>query len=419
MLVKNIKYSVLFKVIGMGLTLLMVPMLLNVLGVAGYGVWAALTSLIVWITLFDFGMGHALKNTVSKSVAIGLPQNAHHEFFQVLKISTISVLVILFIFFIALYYVDLLNKNPYVTMIIFLPLILLFPLKTANFVLQGARLIALESGLLFINTLLFFLFIGVLYLLDFEISLITIATGFVVSYLISIVLISNKALALLELSLKDLSKVRDVKFDFDRVQVGFKFFGLQVSSLVLYSLGTVLVFSYLSSESAAQFDVVSKIFVFGLSFFTIAIGAFWPEITTHLSKKEFIKIYKLYVKMLLLSLLFSLFAFVVAYYSPQIIQLWTGSQIQVKKEEAYFFALLVSFQAIAYSGAVVLNAFERINIQLTLSIFATVFMVPLTVYLFDIGYGIEAVPFASAILTFLAMVYCNSHAYILIRRGLS
>lgn len=417
MLIKNISYSVIFKVFGMALSLFMVPLLLKILGVSAYGVWSSLTSMIIWMTLFDFGMGNALKNTVSKSIVQKTPREAHDEFFQVLKITIVSAFVLLIMFFFAIKYFDLLHDNYVVSIILFVPFIVFFPFKIASFILQGARLIALDSGLMFLSVLLFFLSISIFSTFLVELNLTFVAFAFVFSYMISLMLLFFKAINVLELSYKDFSKILNVKFDFLRVKLGLKFFGLQLSSLVLYSFGTVFVFSYLSSEHAAQYDITNKVFIFGLSLFTIVIGAFWPEITTHLAIKNFDKIKSLYKKMLFLALIFSLLSFAMAYFSPLVVQIWTASKIEISRSQALFFALLVSFQAIAYSGAVILNVFEKINIQLIFSILSTVLMLPFTIYLVDIGYSIEAVPLASAVLTFSSMIYCNFHAYTLIRKG--
>ncbi|WPL10444.1 hypothetical protein Thiosp_00159 [Thiorhodovibrio litoralis] len=396
---------------------MMVPLLLKALGINEYGVWAALTSLIVWMNLFDFGMGHALKNTVSKSIATKRIVDAKEEFLQVFKISFISSVVIAVIFLASLTFVDLLNKNLVVSLILFLPIILFFPLRVASFVLQGARRIALDACLMFLNTLLFFVIVAELCFFDISVSLIVLAIAFVGSYLFSIIIGAIEAIKILELKSGDFKRLFGVKLDLIRIILGLKFFGLQLSSLVLYSFGTVIVFSFLSSAQAAQFDVVSKIFVFGLSFFTIVIGAFWPEIVTHIANDNITMIRRLYFRMTVLAVIFSFAALCVAYFSPLIIQIWTDTKIEVTSSETIFFAILVSFQSFAYSGAVVLNAFEKIDIQLALSLAASFLMIPLSRYFINMGYGIEAIPIVSSIFTFFAMVYCNVHACKILKMG--
>lgn len=415
MLVKNISYAVFFRLAAMGLSLLMVPLLLKLLGVANYGTWAALTSLIVWITLFDLGMGNALKNTVSKSLVTKDLKPAQSELFQVIKITLLSSFILLVGFFTASRFVGLFNNNWTVAFILFVPLILSFPLRVASFVLQGARKIALDSGLVFLNSILLFVIVFILYFLKIDIDLFYMSIAFTISNFISVFLVWVQATKTLNLPVLNISRILSARFDLKRINVGLRFFGLQISSLVLYSIGVVVVYSYLSSEHAAQFDVVNKVFVFGLGFFTIVIGAFWPEISTHLAENNIAKIKILYFRMLGLSILFSLGAFIVAYFSPYILQVWTNSQIVIRAEQAMFFAMLVSFQAIAYSGAVILNVYERVNIQLLFSLIATVLMVPFSVFLINHQFGIEAIPIAAGGLTFFAMLYCNIHAYLLIK----
>lgn len=415
MLVKNISYAVFFRLAAMGLSLLMVPLLLKLLGVANYGTWAALTSLIVWITLFDLGMGNALKNTVSKSLVTKDLKPAQRELFQVIKITLLSSFILLVVFFTASRFVDLINNNWIVAFILFVPLILSFPLRVASFVLQGARKIALDSGLVFLNSILLFVIVFILYFMKIDIDLFYMSIAFTISNFTSVFLVWVQATKTLNLPALSISRILSARFDLKRINVGLRFFGLQLSSLVLYSIGVVVVYSYLSSEHAAQFDVVNKIFVFGLGFFTIVIGAFWPEISTHLAENNIAKIRSLYFRMLGLSILFSFGAFIVAYFSPYILQVWTNSQILIRAEQAMFFAMLVSFQAIAYSGAVILNVYERVNIQLLFSLIATVLMVPFSAFLINHQFGIEAIPIAAGGLTFFAMLYCNIHAYMLIK----
>ena len=87
MLAKNFSYSIVYKILALIISLTLVPLLIDILGVEEYGLWVTFTSLLVWISLFDFGLGYALKNTVSKSLANSAIKNAQQETFQILKIT--------------------------------------------------------------------------------------------------------------------------------------------------------------------------------------------------------------------------------------------------------------------------------------------------------------------------------------------
>ncbi len=418
MIIKNFTFSIFYKILGMIASLVLVPVLISILGVEQYGVWVTLTSLLVWISLFDFGLGYALKNTVTKSLANNKIQNAQSEAYQTLKITMIVSVFMLIIFAIFLFNTEILYENLYLALILFIPFIVFFPFKIGNAILQGARKIVLESGLLFINTALFMISIYTFYLLKLKIELLELGLLFVSSYLISLFLIWIFSIRVIKIKFFDVVKIFNQKLDFQRIKVGSKFFGLQLSSLVLYSMGTIIIFSYLSATQAANFNVVNKIFLFGFSIFSIIIAVFWPEISHNLEKNDFKKMRKLYFIMLFLSFVFTISAFLFSYIVPSVIEIWTNNKIHIKQSETIYFSFLVSVQAMAYSGAVILNAFERINYQLALSLLSTTLMFPIAIYFINHGYGISSIPLAAGLLTLLPLFYCNIHAIKLIYKGL-
>jgi O-antigen/teichoic acid export membrane protein len=417
MLIKNFSYSIFYKIIGLLVSLSLVPLLINILGVENYGLWVTLTSLLVWISLFDFGLGYALKNTVSKSIAKNSYTEAQEELRQILKITIFISFFLLILFILFLLNNKILLDHTYLVSILFLPYILSFPIKTGSQVLQGSRKIALDAGLTFLNPLLFFTSVSLISIYEEKVEPLHLSILFVSSYLLSITLIWINAKKTIEFNNISLSNILQQTINFSRIHIGLKFFGLQLSSLVLYSIGTVISFNYLGAVDAARFDVLNKVFIFGLSIFNIGIAVFWPEIAHNLQNNKFRKINKLYLTMLVLAVIFSLLSFVTAYISPYIVNIWTGGRIQVNHVEAVYFAFLVSTQAISYSGAVVLNAFEKINYQLLLSIVSTIVMLPLAIYFINHGWGIASIALAAGLLTLTPAFYCNIHALILIRNG--
>jgi hypothetical protein len=86
---------------------------------------------------------------------------------------------------------------------------------------------------------------------------------------------------------------------------------------------------------------------------------------------------------------------------------WTRHRLQVSSAEAIAVAALASIQAIAYVGAVFMNAFEKIRIQVVLAGVSIALMIPLTFALMDNGYGIAAVPLSAMILTLPPAIACN------------
>lgn len=123
--------------------------------------------------------------------------------------------------------------------------------------------------------------------IDYKINIIFLAILFITSYIISLFLVWINAIKIVQIKIKDLKNTFGYSINFQRIKVGLKFFGLQLSSIVIYSMGTLIVFTYLSSVDAAHYDVLNKVFLFGLSIFNIGIAVFWPEIAHHLENKSF------------------------------------------------------------------------------------------------------------------------------------
>ena len=61
---------------GMAVSLVTVPLALSYLGKEQYGFWSAITSLITWVVLFDFGIANGLVNSVAQAYGKDDPQAA-------------------------------------------------------------------------------------------------------------------------------------------------------------------------------------------------------------------------------------------------------------------------------------------------------------------------------------------------------
>lgn len=415
-MVVNFLSVISLKVLSALIALMMVPLLISRLGVDDYGIWVALISIFGWINVFDFGCGHALKNSVSKAVASNNFYNAKMEFSQLFKFVFFISLGVLIVFFTVVDFFSLFEGNLLIVVVIFFPAIVLFPFSMCGMVLQGAKKIFIHALFVFIVPLGMFGFVAFLEYFDFSLSLLRLALAFTGVSFVSLFLIVTASSNVLSLSLSEFFKLLGVGFPSERLFLGGKFFIIQLSSIVLYSSGPVIIYHFLSSGSVTKFDILSKIFVFGLGFFQVGISVFWPEIVCAKELGLYGRIRKVYYFMLLMSFVFFLLSVFFVYNIKAVVSYWVGDVISVDEKEAFYFALLVSIQAIAYAGAVVLNAFEKLNIQLILSVIATLCMVPLTIIFVEVGYGIVAVPFSALLLTLLPMFYCNVHAYLLIRK---
>jgi O-antigen/teichoic acid export membrane protein len=190
------------------------------------------------------------------------------------------------------------------------------------------------------------------------------------------------------------------------VTVGAKFLILQLSSLTIYSIGNIMIYSDLGKYAVTQYDTVNRCFLLGMTVYNIIISIFWTEISKAKALRNVHRLRKLRSYLYVIALIVSIISISMIIICPYFVNFWTKGIVQIESFYVIFFVILFSVQTIAYAGAVFLNAFEKLKIQIILAIISTILMIPLSKILFKTTVGIGAIPLSSAILTFPALLFC-------------
>lgn len=412
---KNVSWTIVIRLISASAALLSVPILLGMLGIDNYGVWAALTSVISWIMLFDFGAGVTVKNSVSRSLANNNYEMVKTEIVETARFLSIISMVALGLFFLSLLFFPFLSSNWVLAVILIGPFIVIFPVTVGSMILQGARKFIKNSVIALTPQVVFVIFVLLCYVAEIKLEMIPLALLYSSLNAASIIYVWHAARK--EIGLDDVLKrlrVRGPIF-LPRLKVALRFFVLQLSGIFLYSMGTVLTIENLTPAAAAQYDIINKIYMFGMTLFNVVVSVFWAEIVVLIESKAKDKLVRLYVKFLILSLLFSICVFGFSMISPNFINWWTEGRINVDSSMTFWFAAVLSVQAITYCGATVMNSFEELNFQIVLSGLAVLLMIPLSTYFFSNNFDIVSVSMATLLISIPGLFYCNYKALSLIR----
>lgn len=411
---KNVSLTILLRLSSAVTALLSVPILLRLLGVSDYGVWAALTSVIGWVLLFDFGAGVTVKNSVSRTLANGDFNSLQDEVIQTLRFLFVISGCALLLFLLGIYFFDFLRDNWFVAFILIVPIIIVFPFTLGSMILQGARRFYLNSSIALIPQVLFLCFVYLYSLNEQETDIVALAIIYAFLSVCSVSVIWFLAKKEISLQNISLSRIFSGRIYMPRLKTSLRFFVLQVSSIFLYSMGTVVTLSNLGSADAAQYDIINKVYLFGMTLFNVVVSVFWSEIVFYIEKRDKKKLLNLYVCFVFLSIIFAISVFVFSIFSPKIISLWTSGKVVVDFRVTMVFAAVISIQAITYCGAAVMNSFEELTTQIYLSLTAIVFMLPASYYFFSVGFGITSFPLATFIMSIPGLFYCNYKAISLI-----
>jgi len=394
----------------------MVPLLLNYLSKGVYGLWVTLISLVGWILISDFGIGYGFRNRVTEYLADNDKEKLTSHFATTFQYYLIITFLLIIVFTIALFTNPFLIKHRELALAIYIPYLVYFPFSIGNQILQGLRLVYINNILNLVRAVLWAcaVFFALFFVPKSDIKYIAISYTVVNSFanFLTIFLALRKS----KLNLPSISTLlARPKFDASIV-VGIKFFVLQISTLLLFSMGNYFVYSNLTPSDTANYDTINKVYSLSMTFFNIVIAVYWSEISLFRAKQDFFALRKIYSKLLLFATLYSISSVALSYCAPFLVDFWTNGRIQVTVRQSLPFSFLVSLQAIAYSGSVFLNAFEKLMPQVIISLLSILAIYPLIKIGFSNKLGIGTIPIISGILVIPSVIVCHYVALKLIKQ---
>lgn len=403
--------SLISRFISLGLGFSTVAILIRALGVTGYGTWATLISLLAWVQLSDFGVGHVLKNRIASAPN---PSNVFKLVCGVFQLYTLIGAFIALLLYLLGDFLIIVNEYKTEAYIVYFSTIIFFPLTISTSILQGCRknsiCLLFGAG----QALLWLIFISVLFYL--KISLLILSIGYIsillfvstVQFWVALRILVGTKLNIFRYII-DLSYL---KLAYPLFGVGIKFIALQLSSIILFSMGTYLTYSNLSPEAAAEYDVLFKCYQIPLTLFNVVISIYWVEIARLISENNRVVLQKKYKELQFIVLIVSITLLGLSIlFAPWFVNLYSSGKIAIKLTTALIFWLLTTIQISSYAGAVFLNAAEKLKGQIILSTLATILLIPLVLFFYSRDVGFSSVPLASALLITPNLIYCNWTAY--------
>lgn len=408
---KEIAKSLIYRIGSMGSGFAATALLIKILGVTNYGTWAALISLLAWIQLSDFGVGYALRNRIASS---SKPSELLPLVSGVFQGYVLVALILIPLFMIFGGFISIVHQHPTESYILYIGTIAFFPLTIGTAVLQGMRKNSLTALMSCIQALLWVLYVWLL--LTGKPSLFELSVSYVcivlivglVQFFLGVKSLSNG----LYLSIKTIIDLQNIRLSWPLWGVGGRFIVLQLTSVILFSLGTYLTYSHLSAADAAKYDVLNKFFQLPLVFFNIVISVYWTEIARLMGindrKKLFSKFKQLHLIAISICFLMIIFSIFIA---APLARIYTSNKILLSLNDTLCFFVLISVQIFAYVGAVFLNASEKLLGQILVSAFGAAAFIPLVKFFYSMNFGFSAVPLATTFLIIPSVVYCNYAAF--------
>lgn len=395
---------------------LSLPLALNFLGNEKFGVFQTILTLISWASLANLGLGNGLRNKISEY----LGKEKENELksligsaFTLTAIISIILIILgccyLWFFFDPKWLFKGLNissnevKYTFIISYVFFCLNLILNLFSS--IAYGIHKSYIAS---FATTLQFTLYCFLLWLiieLKFEHLLIYIA------FIYGLSLILSQLFPLI--SFYNNKLIWKPKFDSykkyykELFKISIGFFGLQISSVILFSSDNFIVSKLLGAVDVTAYSIASKIYFLIINIFSILLIQVWNSTTDAVARKDFEWI-KVTVKRLIYFLVPIFFGtFFISIFLNPIVNLWTSKTFDYNILFRVLFCVYVVIHCINAIFVNILNGIGRLKIQMFAYAFAAIINFILSyILIVYLKIGLTGIVLSKIICVIITSLFC-------------
>jgi O-antigen/teichoic acid export membrane protein len=322
------------RLLSSALTLVSLPLAVRYLGAERYGVWATITSTVVWINLLDLGIANTLTNHISRAYALNDKTDAARYFTNALALTagfaavagTAFALAFLRVNWIVLFKVSTIVQPQEVTstvaaatalMLLGLPCNLAGKLLAGYQELHRNNFAMCAGALASVVGLALGIELGVSMPVLFVMSAgcLTVAS---VSTLVATITWAKPWL-LPRPSLVELSAIKEL------LNSGLSFFLIQVAGVVVFSSDNLVVSHYLGAAEVTPYSVTWRLVGLAALLQALIFPALWPAYAEAYARRDYVWIRRTFSLTLKATVALNLFgAVLLMLFGRALIRVWAG-----------------------------------------------------------------------------------------------
>lgn len=404
---KNIIASVFIKGLSMIVGFLMVRITLDYLDQTTYGIWLTLTSFLTWFSFFEIGLGSGLRNKLAEALAL-----KDYELGKSYVSTTYAILGLIFGVLAILFYFgnsfldwsvilntekELAEELSYLALIVFGFFFLRFVFQLINIVLLADQRPAVANAFGPFGNLIVLI---IIYVLTKTTEGSIIYLGWVLSVIPLLVLIGATIYFYMSEYRHIAPSIKYVNFYYakDLLNLGVKFFVIQIAGLIIYQSSTIIIAQYFGPSEVTTYNIAYKYFSILTMAFTIIVSPFWSAYTEAWVKKDIIWIKNTIKKLINIWAILSLGGIIMLIFAKQFYHLWIGDEIIIPFNLSL--VLLVYFVTYTFGGIfnMFINGIGKIRLQLILSGISALIFILVSILLIEVfNLGIISLVIASII----------------------
>lgn len=416
---KNILFSLLIRGGSIIVTLLLVPICINYVNATQFGIWVTLSSVIGWFSFFDIGLGQGLRNKLAEALSKGQHKLARiyiSTTYAIVGLITSGVLLIFYILNRFLNWTSVLNAPSQMgqelkklALFVFVFFCLQFVLQLLNSVLTAHQQVAKVSFINFVGNLFSLVVIYVISKTTRG-NLLYLGVSLGLSPLLVLVVSSiwyyKNSLHRLAPSFK-LVKFRFAKY---LMNLGLKFFIIQIAVVVIYQTDTIIIAQLFGPKEVTAFNLAYKLFGLITMIFSIVLTPFLSAFTEAYFKKDMSWITSSIKKLVKLWGWFAAVTMCLLLASNLIYRAWIGSSVKIPFSLSAILAVYVIINAWCSIFSVFLNGVGKVKLMLFSGLTGTIVNIPLSILLAKVM-GISGVIMSTCVLSVISAIWSPIQYY--------
>ena len=413
---KNILASSLLKVISIVISLIIVPATINYVNAERYGIWLTLSSIIAWLSYFDFGFAHGFRNRFAEAVAKDdhcLARKYVSTTYVVLAILFLAIMIITSIINRHIEWSNILNVSLCLNgelRAVFQILIIFFCINIVAQVfctmLMANQRPASSAAITTVGSLISLISIIILtYTTTGSLEYLAIAFSGIpclFTIIISIIVFSSGKYKKYAPSFKhiDFSLTKDI------IGMGGQFFLIMMCMLLIFQFTNIIISRELGPESVTLYNVTYKIFSIVEMVAMIILTPIWSAYTDAYTRKDFDWMKRSALKLEKIGLISFPALVLLTITSPFLFKIWLGDEVNTS---IYVSIAIAFFTFCKIMGAIYmhqLNGTGKVRIQLITYAIIAIFAIPAMIYSCR-QWGLVGVVIIPSLAFFMQFVICR------------
>ena len=407
-ILKNIGINFIFKGISMLLSFVYVPIALAYMGDYRYGVWATISSIVMWIQLSDIGIGNGLRNKLTKALAHdnrqlaqGLVSTAYATMLGICIILGLAYAIVAFYFDLAsLCNINIAGDNTNLALTITVIFVLLnFWLGIVSqifYAMQKPAVLTVAGTIGQVVNIVFILLAAHLW----PVSLPLVATLLGVSSLLVQLGLSVYAFVKYnylcpKLWLSKQKYIRSI------ASIGLLLFMGQISSTIISSTDNILIAKLFNPAEVTPYATAYKFFQILIVIDGLIIMPMWSAFTLKKEQREYDWMRRSLTKMNQVTMLFSAGAIAFVFLIPAISDVWLQYHLEYDNKMLIIMSVYTIIYSFSCNYAALLCGVGRVKMYSLLAAISAVLNIPISIVLaLDYRLGVAGI-IAGTVLTLI------------------